>query len=101
VDETAQQASNTLSKALNLKEQTENSLRDSAGRRTPSALVLVRHLFREPVINVKRAEAICDLSTKAANDLVSFFVQRGILKEISGKTRYRLFSFDAYLSFFR
>ena len=101
VDETARQASKTLSEILKLKEQLENRLHERAGRRTPSALVLLTHLFKEPIISVKQAERICDLSKKAANDLVSLFVKQGILKEISGKTRYRLFLFATYLELFK
>jgi len=101
VDETARQASKTLSEILKLKEQLENRLHERAGRRTPSALVLLTHLFKEPIISVKQAEGICDLSKKAANDLVSLFVKQGILKEISGKTRYRLFLFATYLELFK
>ena len=101
VDETARQASKTLSEILKLKEQLENRLHERAGRRTPSSLVLLTHLFKEPIISVKQAERICDLSKKAANDLVSLFVKQGILKEISGKTRYRLFLFATYLELFK
>ncbi|MCL4456624.1 MAG: Fic family protein [Nitrospirae bacterium] len=101
VDETARQASNTLSDILKLKEQVENTLRGIAGRRTHSALALLTHLFKEPFINVRQAEGICDLSKKAANDLVNLFVQQGILKEISGKTRYRLFLFAPYVDLFK
>lgn len=101
LDETARQASKTLSEILKLKEQLENRLHERAGRRTPSALVLLTHLFKEPIISVKQAERICDLSKKATNDLVSLFVKQGILKEISGKTRYRLFLFATYLELFK
>lgn len=101
VDETARQASNTLSDILKLKEQIESTVRGTAGRRTHSALALLTHMFKEPFINVKQAEGICDLSTKAANDLVNMFVQQGILKEISGKTRYRLFLFAPYVDLFK
>ncbi len=100
VDETARQASNTLSEILKLKESIEGKLRESAGRRTHSALVLLAQLFQQPVVSVKHAEKICNLSTKAANDLVSLFIRQGILKEISGKTRYRLFLFASYLALF-
>ena len=101
MDETARQSSNTLSDILKLKEQLENAMRNAAGRRTQSALILLTHLFKEPFISVRQAEEICNLSKKAANDLVSLFVQQGILKEISGKTRYRLFLFESYLNLFK
>ena len=101
LDETARQASNTLSDVLKLKLRLENALCSVAGRRTNSALVLLSHLFKGPVISVKQAKVVCDLSTKAANDLIGLFVQQGILKEISGKTRYRLFVFTPYLDLFK
>ena len=101
MDETARQSSNTLSDILKLKEQLENAMRNAAGRRTQSALILLTHLFKEPFISVRQAEEICNLSKKAANDLVSLFAQQGILKEISGKTRYRLFLFESYLNLFK
>lgn len=101
VDETARQSSNTLSEVLKLKERLETALRNAAGRRTHSALALLAHLFKGPVISVKQAAGICDLSTKAANDLVSLFVQQDMLKEISGKTRYRLFVFAPYMDLFK
>lgn len=101
VDETARQASATLSEILRLREGIETALRSSAGRRTHSALDLLTHLFRGPIISVKQASAVCGLSIKAANDLVDLFVRQNILKETSGKTRYRRFTFRPYLDLFR
>jgi Fic family protein len=101
MDETARQASKTLSEIVELKKNIESTSHSTAGKRTRSALVLLTHLFKEPVISVKQAEGICDLSKKAANDLVGLFIRQGILKEISGKTRYRLFLFAPYLNLFK
>ena len=91
IDETAKQASDTLSKVMNLKKDIESTLQKNAGRRADTALVLLSHLFVEPIIRVNQIETVCGLSTKAANDLVNLFVHHGILKEISGKIRYRRF----------
>ncbi len=100
VDETARQASNTLSDILKLKGKLENDLRNKAGRRTDSALALLLHLFEKPIIRVRQVEEICELSTKAANDLVSLFAQQGLVKETSGQKRNRLFLFDPYIKLF-
>ena len=100
VNETARQAS-TPFRNIKIEENIENTLRNTAGRRTHTALVLLMRLFEEPFIHVKQAEEICNLSTKAANDMVGLFVQQGILKEVSGKTRYRLFLFEPYLDLFK
>ena len=101
VHETARQASETLSEILKLKESIENDIRSHAGRRAHNALNLLTHLFKNPAINVKQAEAICKLSTKAANDLIAFFVERGILVESSGQMRYRVFVLEPYIKLFR
>ncbi len=101
VDETAKQASGTLSEILRLKEKIENEIRNKAGRRTHTALNLLTHLFRNPTINIKQAAAICSISPKAANDLISFFEEQGILVENSGQIRYMMFVFEPYLSLFR
>jgi hypothetical protein len=39
-------------------------------------------------------------SYKSANDLVSDFVNVGILKEMTGQNRNRIFGFDQYLKMF-
>lgn len=101
VDETARQSTNTLMEILKLKADIDDKLRKTAGRRANTALSLLEHLFVEPIINVKQVEKSCGLSTKAANDLVGLFMEQGILKEISGKTRYRLFLFEPYLNLFK
>lgn len=100
VDETARESSNTLSEVLNLKGRLEKTLSNTAGRRTDTALILLTHLFDNPVIRIKQVEQICNLSTKAANDLVNLFHQHSILKEISGQARYRIFCFEPYLDLF-
>ncbi|KJU87681.1 filamentation induced by cAMP protein fic [Candidatus Magnetobacterium bavaricum] len=100
VDETARESSNTLSAILSLRGRLEKTLSNTAGRRTDTALMLLMHLFEQPVIRIKQVEKICGLSTKAANDLVGLFQQHGILKETSGQARYRIFCFEPYLSLF-
>lgn len=100
VDETARKAAQTLSEVLVLKQDTERRLTECSGRRAKTALTLISHLFVNPVVTVKQVQQICGLSTKSANDLVTFFHDEGILKEVSGQTRYRIFAFSEYLDKF-
>lgn len=100
VDETARKSSDTLSKILRVKAEKESLLQQSAGRRISASLLLLNHLFVNPVIRVKQVEEVCRLSAKAANDLVSFFEEQKILKEISGQSRYRIFVFQEYVDLF-
>ncbi|NTU45016.1 MAG: Fic family protein [Chlorobiaceae bacterium] len=101
VDETARNASQTLSEVLALKQTKEQLITEKSGRRAKSALSLLGHLFINPVVTVKQVKIVCDLSIKSANDLVELFQSEGILKEISGQTRYRIFVFSEYLDKFK
>lgn len=50
--------------------------------------------------DVNKVTGICNLSKKAANDLVADFVNANILKEVTGQNRNRVFVFDKYLNLF-
>lgn len=100
VYETADQAAQTLSEMIKLKENLEFEIRWDMGRRTQSALTLLQQLFKHPVVQVKNVEHICQLSTKAANNLVATFTKKGYLSDFSGQRRYRTFRFDLYLKLF-
>ena len=71
------------------------------GRRTESALLLLDHLFEHPAVYVKKVQKTCDLSPKAAGDLVRSFEQGHILKRITGLGRKRLYWFNTYLGMLR
>ncbi|MEJ7692887.1 Fic family protein [Daejeonella sp.] len=101
VAQTAEQAVQTLSTILKLKERLEIDFAQNWGRRSSQALILLQYLFEEPVINIKQVEYICKLSKKSANELVSEYVRAGILVETSGQTRYRVFVFHEYLNLFK
>jgi Fic family protein len=100
VEETAKQAADTLGRVLQLKEKLEKDINKTFGRRSHSAITLLHELFVKPITDVNKASLACDLSRKAANDLVTYFVQHGILREVTGQSRNRIFSFDAYLKLF-
>jgi len=58
-------------------------------------------LFKRPVVSVKDVQGMTGLSTKASNDLVKTFVEKGILTETTGQQRNRLFAFSEYMRLFR
>lgn len=100
IAETAEQASQTLSKVIELKLKLETALNFSFGKKSSKANLLLQQLFKKPVIHVKQVQTLTQTSYKAANDLVNDFVQAGILKEMTGQSRNRVFVFDDYLKFF-
>lgn len=97
VEETASQAVKTLGEILELKENTEKKIQQNFGKRAHSAFLLLNELFKKPVTDVKRTQATCSLSPKAANDLIAKMEDHGILKEVTGQNRNRLFMFQDYL----
>ncbi|SDL69733.1 Fic family protein [Siphonobacter aquaeclarae] len=100
VEKTSRQACDTLVKILQLKEELETRIRQQLGRKTPAAQALLKALFNHPIVHIKDVRGICSLSAKAAGDLVSDFEKMGILKEMTGFARNRVFAFESYLSLF-
>jgi Fic family protein len=99
VRETAEHGVKTLSDVLALKEKIEAEI-STFGRRSHSALALLKHLFQSPYITNADVSRCCGLTAKPSNDLVNEFVLHGYLKEITGFSRNRIFRFDPYVAIF-
>lgn len=100
IEETASTAVDTLSSVMQFKKNIEEEIRLHLGRRSHNALKLITRLFENPVVTIKQVEETCELSAKAANDLVIIFLERGWLKKIGDAERYRIFIFKPYLDIF-
>ncbi len=86
---------------LQLKSRLENQLQANWGRRTAHSLTLLNVRFKNPVVRVRDVEEGCNLSPKAAGDLIQSFETAGILKELTGQSRNRIFVFEDYLNLFK
>lgn len=100
IEKTASEAVQTLSNILQMKSKLESHIQQHFGRRSANAVALLQYLFKLPIISVEDVKAVCNVSYKSANDLVSAFCEHGILTEITGQSRNRLFAFHDYLSIF-
>lgn len=100
IAETAEDATKTLSDILELKTKLEISITTTFGKRSNNALLLLQFLFKKPIVHVNQVKEITKCSYKSANDLVADFVNAGILKEMTGQNRNRIFVFDQYLKMF-
>ncbi len=101
VIETATNGVKTLDAVLELKIKIENEINSTFGRRLDSGRKLLNLVFKNPVINVKMVEEACQLSTKAANELVKIFEEKKWLVQQSKSVRYRWFAFEPYLKLFK
>lgn len=100
VAETAENATQTLSAIIELKTKLEGCLSQKFGKKAINANILLQQLLKNPVIHVRQAQHLLGLSYKSANDLISNFVDAGILKETTGQSRNRVFVFEEYLNLF-
>jgi Fic family protein len=62
--------------------------------RSSAVLRLIDELFASPYITVNRAKEVMAVAFKSANNIVERLVQAGILREITGQQRYRVYSAD-------
>lgn len=100
VEQTAIKAVDTLLKVIKLKESIELEINSTFGRRSNAALVLLNNLFQNPVTTVDQASKICELSYKAANDLVKLMQEKQYIQELTGQSCNRIFVFNSYLQLF-
>lgn len=98
--QTAENAVNTLKEITDLKSRLDHICMTQMGKRSKQAVELLHNIFSKPYLAVKDAQRFTGLSNKAANDLVSLFVEKKILAEITGFQRNRIYVFSDYMKLF-
>lgn len=102
VEETARASAGVFRAILALKERIEREILPRfSHRRQENAQSLMRHLYGRPIIDVKGATALLSTTTNTAAALIDDLVDYGILIEMTGQRRNRLFVFHEYLNLFR
>lgn len=70
------------------------------GSRAKDAQLLIEYLYQQPIVDASRIEPITKKGKTANYRLLSDLEQLGILKEISGRERNKLYAFNQYLKLF-
>ncbi|KPK43589.1 MAG: cell filamentation protein Fic [Planctomycetes bacterium SM23_25] len=96
VHETAQQAVETSRQILALFQSDRRRI-DKLGRRSGSALRVHQFLQEQPVLSIPRAVARLGLTRPTVASAVQAMEKMGMLKEMTGKQRDRLFAYAQYL----
>ncbi len=99
VFEVAQGATNTGRKILRLRE-AHRQLINERVRGTANGLRLLDLLYETPMVTARLAREALGVSHPTANGLVNQFHDLGLLREVTGGARNRLFSYDPYLALF-
>ena len=102
VEETARGSAGVFRAILALKERIEREvLPRFSHRRQENAQQLMRNLYAQPVTDVKAVTALLSTTTNTAASLINDMVEQGVLLEVTGGRRNRLFLFHDYLELFR
>ncbi|MGN6556644.1 MAG: Fic family protein [Solirubrobacterales bacterium] len=98
VVQTAKEATETAEQLFELREAHRSLiLENNFGQ---NGLLLLSSLFQRPLININIAAQLLGTTFPTASRLVSGFEELGLLKEITGQKRSRLFRYEPYLALF-
>jgi Fic family protein len=99
VAETATKGYGVFQQILALRTEVEHAVL-SLGKRAVNARSALNLLYRKPVVSALDMEKALSIGKTTANALIRDFKQLGILKEITGQQRDRVYGFDRYLNLF-
>jgi Fic family protein len=93
--ETATEATETARAILALREEHRELVQERTGL---NGMRLLDLLFDRPLVNVNLVKNSLEISFATANNLVGEFEHAGLLREITGGRRRRVFRYDSYLA---
>ena len=100
--ETAQHSIQVFKDILKLKEQIESEVLVTFNpKRRSNAHTLIRYLYGSPVVTIKAVKQLLQSQTNTAAALIRDLVTLGILRELTGLKKNRLFIFEPYVRLFR
>lgn len=99
VEETSTKGRDTFQKILALRTEVEQKIL-GLGKRAPNARRALNLLYQRPVIVASHLERELEISTPAANALIRDLGNLGIVTEISGRQKGRVYAFERYLNLF-
>jgi len=100
ISETADQGVKTFDAILKFQRQWEEQIGSWKSQST-SGLLLFKYLFTQPIISAAGAAKVASISNPTAYRLISQFTQNGLLREITGAKRGKLYLFHSYLALFK
>ena len=101
IEQTASLAVETLSSILEFKNETENLIRGTYRTRSTNAIIVFHRLLENPYTTIDQVASLCGITFTSASTLVKLLVKDGLLFEITGQSRNRLFVCEQYLNLFR
>jgi Fic family protein len=100
VIDTANAGISTFKKVISLRQQYEDKIM-TLGSRAKNAQKLLYYMFSRPIVNNKIVQKKHGISFNSANRLIKSLTDLGLLEEITGHSRNRLFVLKEYLELFK
>jgi Fic family protein len=100
VIETAEASIKTFQEILALRENIEFSQLIKLGKRQQDAKKVLTALYKNPIIDSNRVAEILGVHVSTANRLIGDFQELGILVELTGFKRNRIYAFQSYIDLF-
>lgn len=96
VTATATQAADDARKIIDLLERDRVRI-SQIGKASRSALKIHNYLLKKPYLSITKVAAELNISVPSTTSTVQKLVDIGVLKEMTGKSRNRIFAYEAYL----
>jgi len=98
--EVSGQAADTARRILALREEHRRIITERFGRAAGNGHRVLEHLYENPFITVRDVQTLNGTTYPASNTLVAKMADAGILREVTGQTRNRLFGYQSYINLF-
>jgi Fic family protein len=100
VAEVSQSATETARAILDLREKNRQTIIEDATNVAANGLKLLDYLYSQPVITVRNVQVVLPSAFRTANKLVEQFVKLGLLEEMTGQKRNRVYIYKPYMNLF-
>ena len=100
VRETAQNSIHTLRSVIALRQTCEKKI-TQLGKKTKTAQECLNYLYKHPIVNSDVISNYLGIAKSTALRLIQDLVRLGILEELTGYKRNRLFAFSDYIDLFK
>lgn len=98
VQETSNQAFDAARSILELFKSDRSTIRDNLGQAADSSLRVHEHLQENPIVTTARVNDAMAISRPTITSALDNLQELGIVREMTGKDRYRVYAYDDYLN---
>jgi Fic family protein len=100
VIETTESSISTFQKIIALRDRIELTQLIRLGKKQQDAKRLINELYKQPIVDTAYVSERLEIHASTANRLIKDFQDLGILEELTGYKRNRIFAFSEYMNLF-